>query len=90
MVAIVAVTSGCRVLWLVAAVAMPSLVVAAAAAPARTPASLRLNRSERNTDPRPSSLGQPDLVEQVGRLVGVAGQAVAGQLGKTGGHGAGR
>ena len=38
--AMVAVTSGWRVLWFVAAVAIPSVVVAAAAAPARTAASL--------------------------------------------------
>ena len=52
-VAIVAVTSACRVLWFVAAVAIPSVVDAAAAAPDRTAASLKLNRSERNTEPSP-------------------------------------
>ena len=41
-----AVTSGCRVLWFVAAVAMPSVLDAAAAAPESVTASLMLNRSE--------------------------------------------
>ena len=75
-----AVTSGCRVLWLVAAVPMPIRLDTAAAAPASTPASLTLNRSERNTEPEPQLLGRAHLVEQVGRRGGVTGEPVAPQL----------
>jgi hypothetical protein len=53
-VAYAAVTAGCRVLWFVAAVAMPSVREAAAAAPESVTASLMLNRSEMNALPRPS------------------------------------
>ena len=49
----VAVTIGCRVLWLVAAVAMPSDSLLAAAAPQRVGASLVLNRSDTNAAPSP-------------------------------------
>ena len=45
--------SGCRVFWLVAAVAMPSSVEQAAAAPERVAASLTLKRSEMKTEPKP-------------------------------------
>ncbi len=51
----VAVTSTCRVLWFVAAVATPSVVLTAPAAPLSAHASLVLNRSEMKTDPRPIS-----------------------------------
>ena len=54
-VAIVAVTIGCRNAWFVAAVAMPSVSLIDPTAPDRTPASFVLNRSEMNADPRPSS-----------------------------------
>ena len=53
--AMLAVTRGWRVLWLVAAVAMPSVVVAAAAAPHSVAASLSASRSETNAEPRPSA-----------------------------------
>lgn len=51
----VAVTSGWRVLWLVAAVAIPIREETAPAAAASTPASLTLKRSERSTEPMPGS-----------------------------------
>ena len=48
-----AVTIGWRVLWLVAAVAMRMRSDTAPAAPHRVHASLMLNRSEMNAEPRP-------------------------------------
>ena len=48
-----AVISGWRVFWFVAAVAMPSSVEQAAAAPESVAASLMLKRSEMNTEPKP-------------------------------------
>ena len=53
-VASVAVTRGCRVLWLVAAVATPIDVLTAPTAPERTAASLVEKRSDTNAAPRPS------------------------------------
>ncbi len=50
-----AVTIGCRVLWLVAAVAIPSVDDTAPTAPDSVNASLMLNRSEMNVEPRPSA-----------------------------------
>src|SRR4051812_45046317 len=80
-VANVAVTSGWRVLWLVAAVAMPIRSLTAPAAPARTAASLTLNRSERKTDPMPSRSARRTSVSR-SRGSAVAGQAVAAELGE--------
>ena len=54
-VANVAVTSGWRVLWFVAAVAMPMRSLTAAAAPHRVGASFRLKRSEMKAAPNPNS-----------------------------------
>ena len=54
MTANVAVTIGWRVLWLVAAVAMPMRSLHAAAAPHSVAASFALKRSETNTEPSPS------------------------------------
>ncbi len=48
-----AVTSGWRVGVLVTPVAMPTSSLTAAAAPHKVAASFTLNRSERNTEPRP-------------------------------------
>ena len=48
-----AVTIGWRVLWLVAAVAIPISLLTAAAAPESVTASLMLKRSEMNAVPRP-------------------------------------
>ncbi len=53
MVAYDAVTIGWRVLWFVAAVASPSRVVSAPAAPDSVAASLMLKRSEMKALPRP-------------------------------------
>ena len=50
----VAVTTGWRVLWLVAAVAMPSRSLHAATAPHNVVASLVLKRSDTKADPSPS------------------------------------
>ena len=50
-----AVTIGWRVLWLVAAVAIPISVETAPTAPLIVAASLTLKRSEMNTEPSPSS-----------------------------------
>ena len=50
-----AVMSGWRVVWLVAAVAMPRLVEAAPTAPESAQASFTFQRSEMNTLPRPSA-----------------------------------
>ena len=50
-----AVTMGCRVLWLVAAVMMRIRSLAAPAAPQRAPASFLLYRSEMNAAPSPSA-----------------------------------
>jgi hypothetical protein len=50
-----AVTAGWRVLWLVAAVAMPSRVETAPTAPESVQASLMFQRSETNAEPRPSA-----------------------------------
>ena len=55
MVANVAVTIGWRVLWFVAAVAIPRLSVTAATAPQSVDASLRLKRSDTNAEPSPSA-----------------------------------
>ncbi len=49
------VISGCRVLWLVAAVAICIRVVTAHAAPVSDDASLTFHRSEMNAVPKPSS-----------------------------------
>jgi len=49
-----AVTTGWRVLWLVAAVAMPSVDDTAPTAPDRVAASLMVKRSEMKALPRPS------------------------------------
>jgi hypothetical protein len=48
------VTAGWRVLWFVAAVAIPSRVDAAPAAPESAPASFTFQRSEMNAAPSPS------------------------------------
>ena len=61
-VANVAVTSGWRVLWFVAAVAMPSVELTAPAAPESVAASLMLNRSEMNAEPSPISSARPTSV----------------------------
>ena len=53
MVAHAAVTSGWRVGVFVTPVAMPTSSLTAPAAPVSVAASFTLNRSERNTDPRP-------------------------------------
>ena len=50
-----AVTIGWRVLWFVAAVAMPSVDDTAPTAPESVNASLMLKRSEMNVEPRPSA-----------------------------------
>ncbi len=50
-----AVTIGWRVLWFVAAVAIPISLEIAPTAPDSVAASLMLKRSETNADPRPSS-----------------------------------
>ena len=55
MTAHAAVTIGCRVVWLVTPVAMPTSLDTAAAAPVSDDASFTLKRSEMNTDPSPSS-----------------------------------
>lgn len=50
-----AVMSGCRVLWCVAAVAIPISEDTAPMAPANVAASFTFHRSEMNTVPNPSS-----------------------------------
>lgn len=54
-VAWLAVTTGCRVLWFVTPVAMRIRSVTAPATPLMVAISLMLNRSLRNTVPRPSA-----------------------------------
>ncbi|CAB4368212.1 unannotated protein [freshwater metagenome] len=59
-----AVTSGCRVVWLVAPVMMLMELVTATAAPVRAPASLMLNLSEINAVPSPmvsASANSPNM-----------------------------
>ena len=50
-----AVTTGCRVWWLIAALAMPRDGARPATAPASAPASLTVNRSLIMQEPRPSA-----------------------------------
>ena len=77
-----AVTSGWRVLWLVAAVPIPIDELTAPAAPASTAASLVLKRSDRKTAPRPSSSASRTSSSRSRGDGAVAGQSVAAELGK--------
>jgi len=61
-----AVTIGCFVLWLVAAVAIPSVDDTAPTAPDRVSASLMLKRSEMNAEPRPSA--SPDATSSMSSI----------------------
>ncbi len=82
-VANVAVSSGCRVLWLVAAVAMPIRSPAAAAAPESAAASLVVKRSERKTEPRPSRSPRRPRPADRG-AARMSGEPVEAQFGKIG------
>ena len=80
MVANVAVTIGWRVLWFVAAVAIPRLSVTAATAPQSVDASLRLKRSDTNARAEPERLGLARFVEEIAGRVGVPRERVEAQL----------
>ena len=75
-----AVTIGCRVLWLVAAVAMPIVFDTAPTAPESVAASLMLKRSEMKQAPMPMRLGLAHLVEQLARRARLAGERVEAEL----------
>ena len=73
-----AVTTGCRVWWLIAALAMPRDGARPATAPASAPASLTVNRSLIMQDPRPSASASVASREDLPRVGGVVGDCVVG------------
>ena len=67
-------------LWLVAAVAMPSVDDTAPTAPESVNASLMLKRSEMNVEPRPSASPAAHLVDQLDRRLRRAREHVEAEL----------
>ena len=75
-----AVTIGWRVLWLVAAVAMPSVDDTAPTAPDSVTASLMLKRSEMKVEPRPSASPAATSSISSARRLRRAGEHVEAEL----------